>query len=256
MITIAAQSALIIFVYATLWFVISTIVKRNDIVDVAWGLGYIVLCVFYAFTLEHSGRGLLIYLLVFLWGIRLSTHIFLRNKGKAEDFRYLQWRKDWGKTFFIRSYFQVYLLQGFLLLIIMWPVMIVGGHPQSDLNWLDYLGLLIWIIGFYFQAVGDYQLTQFKKDPANSGAIITTGLWKYTRHPNYFGEVVMWWGIFLIALNSPNGFYGILGPITITLLILYVSGVPMLERKYEGNAEFEAYKAKTSKFFPLPPRDN
>jgi steroid 5-alpha reductase family enzyme len=132
--------------------------------------------------------------------------------------------------------------------------MIATAFPQPDLNWLDYLGVAIWIIGFYFEAVGDYQLSKFKKDPTNKGKIIQTGLWRYTRHPNYFGEVVLWWGIFLIAVNSPNGLIGIIGPLTITFLILKVSGIPMLEEKYEGRADFGAYKNRTSKFFPLPPK--
>ncbi len=251
---IIGQSALIIFIYATIWFIISIIAKRNDIADIAWGLGYVLLCGFFFFSGNDHPRELLIYLLIGLWGIRLAFYIFMRTKGKTEDFRYLQWRKDWGKTFYWRSYLQVYLFQGFFLLLVISPVMIVTAYPQPDLHWLDYLGVAIWIIGFYFEAVGDYQLSKFKKDPTNKGKIIQTGLWRYTRHPNYFGEVVLWWGIFLIAVNSPNGLMGIIGPITITFLLLKVSGIPMLERKYEGRKDFEAYKNRTSKFFPLPPK--
>ncbi|MCB0650672.1 MAG: DUF1295 domain-containing protein [Saprospiraceae bacterium] len=249
------QSALLIFIYATLWFVISIIIKRNDVADIAWGLGYILLCGFYFFTREPTSRALLLYSLIFLWGVRLAIHIFIRNKGKTEDFRYLQWRKDWGKSFFIRSYLQVYLLQGFLLLVIMAPVMIVATHSQPELNLLDYIGIGLWIIGFYFEAIGDAQLVRFKKDPLNKGKIIQSGLWQYTRHPNYFGEVVLWWGIGLIALNSPWGTFGLMGPLMITLLILFVSGVPMMEKKYEGHADYEAYKKRTSRFIPFMRRD-
>ena len=127
MVEIMLQSALLIFIYATLWFVISIIIKRNDVADIAWGLGYILLCGFYFFTREPTSRALLLYSLIFLWGVRLAIHIFIRNKGKTEDFRYLQWRKDWGKSFFIRSYLQVYLLQALLLLVIITPVSFTHG---------------------------------------------------------------------------------------------------------------------------------
>lgn len=246
------ESALIIFTYATSWYIISLIVKRNDIADIAWGLGYILLCLFYFFTKEHSIRTLILYGLVTIWGLRLAIHIYIRNRGKEEDFRYLAWRKEWGKWFYIRSYLQVYLFQGLFLLMIISPITITATQAQGPLIFLDYLGIFVWTIGFYFQSVGDYQLASFKKDPVNKGKIIKSGLWKYSRHPNYFGEVTMWWGLFLISVNSPYGIYGVLGPLTISFLILFVSGVPMMEEKYKGNSEFEAYKKETSKFIPFP----
>lgn len=248
------QSALIIFIYATTWYIISLIVKRNDIADIAWGLGYVLLCGFYFISGHNHPRELLVYALITIWGLRLAIYIFGRTRGKKEDFRYLQWRQEWGKTFYWRSYLQVYILQGFFLLMIISPVMITSYYEQPDLNWLDYLGAIIWLTGFLFETVGDYQMSIFKKDAGNKGRIMQSGLWRYTRHPNYFGEVLLWWGIFLITVNSPNGIFGVIGPATITWLILSVSGVPMLERKYEGNPEFEAYKKRTSRFFPLPPK--
>ncbi len=256
MINLLLISAFLIFLYATFWFILSIIKKRNDLADIAWGLGYILLSVFYLITTEISQRGLLIYSLIFIWGLRLSIHIFLRNKGKQEDFRYQKWRNEWGKSFYLRSYLQVYLLQGFLLLLIVSPATIVSAFSQPTLGFLDYIGVVIWLVGFYFEAVGDYQLMEFSNNPENKGKIIKHGLWKYSRHPNYFGEVVMWWGIFLIALNSPYGIYALISPATITLLILFVSGIPMLEKKYENNPEFKEYKKRTSAFFPLPPKNN
>ena len=250
MIDLFLQSILIVFIYATCWYLISILVKRNDIADVAWGLGYILLCSFYYFKGNQSSREILLYLLVAIWGIRLALYVFLRNKGKKEDFRYLNWRNEWGKYFYIRSYLQVYLLQNFFLLLIISPIAIVAYQEQAALNFIDLVGVLVWMVGFYFQAIGDYQLQKFKGDPNNKGRIMKTGLWKYTRHPNYFGEVTMWWGIFIICLSSPYGFYGIIGPLTISFLILFVSGVPMLEEKYEGNQEFEEYKKVTNRFFP------
>ena len=252
MLALVLNSALIILIYATLWFIVSLILKRNDIADIAWGLGYILLCLYYFLTTEFTPRAVLIYILVTIWGIRLAIYIFSRNKGKKEDFRYLNWRKEWGKYFIIRSYLQVYVLQGLFLLIVAFPIMVVSSNSQPPLNPLDYFGLMIWVIGFFFEVVGDYQLSQFKKLPESKGKIMQTGLWKYTRHPNYFGEVTLWWGLFIISLSSPSGLLGIIGPLIITYLILFVSGVPMLEEKYEGNQEFEEYKKRTSKFIPNP----
>lgn len=248
------QSSLIILAYATFWFILSVLKKRNDIADIAWGLGYIVLCIFYLSTQEFAVRSLLLYILVLLWGSRLSLHIYLRNKNKEEDFRYLKWRKQWGKTFFIRSYFQVYILQGIFLLAVISGVTITAANPQMPLNYLDSIGIIIWLIGFYFETVGDYQLSKFIKNERNKGKVMKYGLWKYTRHPNYFGEVTMWWGIFIIVLSSPYGIYGVISPAIITTLILFVSGVPMLEKKYENNPQYQEYQKQTSKFFPLPPK--
>jgi len=254
MLEIITQSIYLILGYATFWFAISLIAKRNDIADIAWGLGYILLAAWYWYAFPTSSRSFLLFLLIFFWGMRLAIHVYTRNKGKKEDYRYKQWRDEWGSWFYIRSFLQVYILQGTLLLLVISPLMIVSSYEQQALRLLDCIGLGIWIIGFYFETIGDYQLRQFKKDPNNNGKILTTGLWKYTRHPNYFGEVTMWWGIFFIALNSPYGWWAIIGPATITSLILFVSGIPMLEKRYEGNKEFETYKKKTSAFIPLPPK--
>ena len=132
---------------------------------------------------------------------------------------------------------------------------VIGNFLGSTkgLNWLDFLGIAIWIFGFYFEAIGDWQLSKFIQDPEKTG-IMKEGLWKYTRHPNYFGEVTQWWGIWLIALSTKYGLPSILGPLAITFLILKVSGIPPLEKKYADNEDFKKYKKKTSKFIPLPPK--
>lgn len=245
--------ALILFTYMSSWFVVSLFKKRNDVADVAWGLGFVILAWLSFFFSENSGtRGLLVNILVSIWGIRLAWHIHSRNKNKTEDYRYMAWRKEWGSLFYFRSYFQVYLLQGFLLFITATPIMVVNKNKGLSLGWLDFVGLLVWIIGFYFEARGDFELNQFIKNPANKGKIMQTGLWAYTRHPNYFGEVTLWWGIYIISLGSAPFFYSIVGPLTITTLILFVSGIPLLEKKYVGNPDFEEYKKRTSIFIPLP----
>ena len=239
----------------SLWFVISLVKKRNDVADVAWGLGFVLLAWVSLYLSGASGqRELMVCLLVSIWGLRLAWHIYGRNTGKGEDYRYQIWRKEWGKSFYLRSYLQVYLLQGALLFIIVLPVLLINKNSEAPLGLIDYIGLSVWVFGFYFEAIGDAQLARFTKDPANKGKLMQSGLWAYTRHPNYFGEVALWWGIWLIALAVPNGVFTIVGPLTITFLILYVSGIPMLEIKLEENPEFAEYKRRTSKFLPWPPR--
>jgi steroid 5-alpha reductase family enzyme len=206
------------------------------------------------FSLWHSGstdfKKIFVSSLVLVWGLRLSVHIFFRNRGRGEDFRYANWRRTWN-NFVLRSFLQVFMLQGFFMLVIAWPVLHINYGASVESGMIDLAGSLIFLIGFLFEAVGDSQLVAFRKDTSNAGQIITTGLWKYTRHPNYFGEALLWWGIWLMAVPVVDGIYTVLSPITITLLLRYVSGVPMLEKKYEGRADWEKYKAKTPVFVPF-----
>jgi steroid 5-alpha reductase family enzyme len=238
------------------WFIASLILGRNDIADVAWGPGFILAAgVSLIAGGIYSPRGLLLSGLVLVWGTRLALHIQARNRGKGEDPRYRAWREQWGRWFLVRSFLQVFMLQGALLVIVAAPVIFVNAAQASPLGALDTLGALVWLTGFLFEAAGDRQLLLFLRDPANEGKLMTAGLWRYTRHPNYFGEVTLWWGIWLIALCVPYGWATVLGPLTITGLILGVSGIPMLERRYDGRPDFEAYRRRTSAFFPLPPRE-
>ena len=247
---------LILFVYMSLWFVVSLIKKRNDVADVAWGLGFVLMTWTSYFLSGDPGiRGLLVGILVSIWGLRLAWHIYRRNKGKAEDYRYLAWRKEWGKWFYPRTYAQVYLLQGMFLFLIVMPVLLVNKSMGTALGILDLFGVALWVFGFCFESVGDAQLARFIKNPENKGKLLQSGLWAYTRHPNYFGEVTQWWGLWIVALSVPNGWFGIIGPITITFLILKVSGIPMLEKKMTENPEFTEYKRRVSIFFPLPPKN-
>lgn len=239
------------FVYMTLWFLISKLIKRNDVADIAWGLGFVVLA--WVLYVNHPSIQLsLAVLLVTIWGIRLSVHILLRNTKKPEDYRYQQWRKEWGKWFALRSFFQVFMLQGLLLVFISAPLVVMGSYGQDELHIINWIGVVVWSCGFFFEALGDYELGQFIKNPKNRGKIMQEGLWEFTRHPNYFGEVTQWWGIWLVSFGSPWFVWAIVGPLTISILILKVSGIPLLEKKYEGNKDFDKYKQRTSKFFPLP----
>ncbi len=241
--------------FVSLLFVLSVIIKRNDIADIAWGAGIFLVAVLSFITGPENTITTLLTILAGLWGVRLALRIFLRNVKKGEDFRYKVWRDTWGKWFYIRSYIQVYLLQGLLMVVIGYPFIHAAVYgTTTSLSIAGLLGIAVWCIGYFFEVIGDYQLDTFIKNPANKGEVMDRGLWQYTRHPNYFGEVTMWWGVWLITLTLPLGFFTIISPLTITFLILKVSGIPMLEKKFAGNEKFEAYKKRTSVFFPLPPK--
>ncbi len=246
---------IIVIAYMTIWFFIALAKKRNDVADVAWGPGFIVVAVIsLIIAANFSHRALIVSSLVFIWGIRLSLHIGKRHIGKPEDSRYAKWRKEWGKAFLIRSFLQVFMLQGLLLFLVGAPIIVINTAPPSPIGILDILGICIWILGFTFETVSDWQLAQFLKIPSKKGEVMTTGLWRYSRHPNYFGEVTLWWGIYIIALSVPTGWLSIIGPLTISFLILKVSGIPMLEEGFRDNPNFQQYKERTSAFFPLPPK--
>ncbi len=251
----ALAIALILLAYMTSWFMISITLRRNDVADTAWGLGFVFLA---WITLIKSANfhplSLLVVTLVTIWGLRLSFHVTRRNWKKPEDFRYQTWRKEWGSWFYLRSYLQVFLLQGFFLYIIFLPVLFIMLRATGSLHPFTILGTMVWLLGFYFESVGDSQLKQHITNPANKGKLMTTGLWRYTRHPNYFGEVTQWWGIFILTLSLPHAWFTIIGPILITFLILFVSGVPLLEKKYADRPDWETYKRQTSIFIPLPPK--
>lgn len=248
-------AASLIFVYVTILFIIAVIKKDNSIADIAWGTGFIIASVSVMLYQESFGlRNILVTALVIIWGSRLSIRIFRRNRGKGEDWRYKRWREEWGRTFYPRSYLQVFILQGLLLLVNVSPVIIINSYKAQTGEWTDIAGLCLWLVGFYFESVGDWQLDRFVRNPANRGKIIQEGLWRCSRHPNYFGEITMWWGIFMIALGSLYGIYGIIGPVTITYLIVFVSGIPLAEKAMEQTPGFEEYREKTSVLIPMPPR--
>ena len=253
MLSLLLHTALLVLCYTTCWYIIAIIKKRNDVADIAWGLGYVLLATFLYFSTNHSSLANLLYCLVTVWGIRLSVHIYLRSIKKGEDYRYKQWRDEWGSSFYIRSYLQVFLLQGVFLLIIASPLVLVAGSNEvfSIFTWI---GLVFWVIGFFFQSVGDYQLTVFMQHKKSKAEIIQTGLWKYSRHPNYFGEIMMWWGIYIIIIPLTNSIWFIVSPLTITFLLVFVSGIPLLEKKYKNHTSFQLYKKKTSALVPWPPK--
>lgn len=248
--------AFLLFAYMTAWFVVAVIIRRNDVADIAWGQGFVLLAwISYSISPIKTPSGLVINILITIWGLRLAWHIFQRNRRKTEDERYAVWRREWGKWFYVRSYVQVFILQGIFLYLIAIPMFyhhLVA--TRQTFTMVDGLGFMVWVFGFCFESVADSQLKRFVSRKENKGHIMTSGLWRYSRHPNYFGEVMQWWGIFLYAVGLPGGFITVIGPLTITCLILFVSGVPLLEKKYAGRSDFEKYKKETSVFIPLPPK--
>ena len=240
-----------VLVFVTTFFIFALLKKDNSIIDIGWGLGFILISLVSLFFCEKLGaKQLLLNTLVIIWGLRLASYLFIRNHNRGEDFRYKKWREEWKKYFVLRSFFQVFLLQGLFMLIIALPIINTNASSATTINFINIIGSLLWLVGFYFQAVGDYQLFKFKKDPKNKNQVMRFGLWKYTRHPNYFGEATMWWGIFLMSLGSGKDFISLISPITINFLLLKVSGVPMLEEKYKDNLEYQNYIKNTNSFFP------
>jgi steroid 5-alpha reductase family enzyme len=192
--------------------------------------------------------------MVLLWGIRLSWHIGKRNLTKSEDARYAAWRTEWGNTIYWRSYLKVFVLQSVLMVLVALPLIAVNGNPIGGWEFFDTFGLLLFTYGFVTEILADKQLSDFLSEPSNKGKVLDTGLWATSRHPNYFGEVTLWWGIGLMSVAG--GWWALIGPAVITYLILHVSGVPMLETKMASDPKYSEYLTKTSRFFPAKPRTN
>jgi steroid 5-alpha reductase family enzyme len=248
-------AAITVLVFMIAAFVLAQVRENNGIVDIAWGLGFIVVtAALFAREPALYPAKALVMALVLVWGLRLSIHIVRRNWGKPEDFRYAAMRRKWGHAVRVKAFFFVFMLQGLLMLVVSLPITVVFSSPARPLGALDVIGALVFGVGFVFETVGDRQLAAHLSDPANKGRLMTRGLWATTRHPNYFGEATLWWGLGLIALRSPNGWIALIGPLTITLLLVFVSGVPLLEKKYAGRPDWEAYKARTPMFFPRLPK--
>ncbi|MDF1795111.1 MAG: DUF1295 domain-containing protein [Coxiellaceae bacterium] len=243
-------SVIAVIIFFHLLYIIALAIKDNSIVDIGWGLSFVILTLGLAWSQFPLGASQWIAAsLVVIWGLRLSVHIAMRKRGHGEDFRYLKWRQDWGKHIIWRSYLQIFILQLLFMLIISLPIFFTFS-TYLTFSWLTVLGVILSLAGLYFEVISDWQLTQFKKAPNNQGKIIQTGLWHYSRHPNYFGEACFWWGIACIALQAPHGYWGLIGALVITLLIRFVSGVPMLESKYKDNPAFQAYAKITPVFIP------
>ncbi|MDD3213093.1 MAG: DUF1295 domain-containing protein [Eubacteriales bacterium] len=248
-------AAIVIFCYFFGLFLLGTIRHNNSIVDIGWGIGFVIVAwIMLPLRLPTNLTQVTITLLITLWGVRLFTHIYRRNHRKPEDFRYAAFRKAWGRWVVPRAFLQVYMLQGVLMYLIALPVILHTPGQFYTNGWVYGAGMLVFAVGFLFESVGDAQLAAFLRDPAHKGKIMDSGLWRYTRHPNYFGEATMWWGMAVIAVSGGIAPWVFVSPITITLLLLFVSGVPMLEKNMKDRPGYAEYARRTSVFFPWFPK--
>jgi steroid 5-alpha reductase family enzyme len=256
-IQIYSQALLIIVIMMTLLWLVSVILKNVSIVDLFWGFGFVVAGFFYFLKTDGlEARKILVLILVVLWGLRLSVFLTWRNFGKGEDFRYRKFRKDYGEhRYWWISYFQVFLLQGALMWMISAPLL--GSQfygRETDLGWLDATGVLFWLIGIIFETGGDIQLARFRSDPQNKGRVLDIGFWRYTRHPNYFGDASVWWGYAFISISA-GSYLPVLGTVLMTALIIKVSGVALLEKTLSSTKPlYKEYVRKTSAFIPWFPK--
>lgn len=241
--------------FTVLWGV-SLRLQNAGIVDIFWGPGFVLVGAFYAVTTPSgpTPRGLAVLALVTIWALRLALHIGLRNAGAGEDFRYRKWREESGRNFWWVSFFKVFLLQAIVLWIVSSPLLLAHIGGSRPIGIIGGLGLVLWCCGFAYETVADWQLRRFKRDPANAGRVMGSGLWSLSRHPNYFGEAVLWWGIALVALPV-GGWLSLIAPIMTTYLLLKVSGVALLDSAMvERRPDYADYIASTPAFVPLPRR--
>lgn len=253
--TLAATSTVTLAAMLALWLV-SLAIKNVAIVDVFWGLGFIVAA---AVATICNGpptvRMQLLLAMTTLWGLRLAIYLLWRNWGKGEDRRYAEMRKYHGEHFGRVSLVTVFLLQGLLLVWIALPLETAAVvKSAAPLGRLDWVGVLLWFVGMTFETVGDFQMARFQSRPANEGRVMDSGLWRYTRHPNYFGDFCVWWGLYLTAAAG-GAALTVLSPLTMSFLLLRVSGVALLEQTIgERRPDYAEYRRRTSAFFPWPPR--
>ncbi len=234
---------------------LSLLTTDVSIVDIFWGPGFVLIAVASGRPEGSGARQGLVLILLTVWAIRLALHVFIRNRGKDEDPRYAAMRRRWGPGFGFVSLFTVFVLQGLLMWLVSLPVQAaIRADSPADLGLLDSIGTLVVLVGLSFETVGDLQLARFKRDQRNRGKVMDRGLWAYTRHPNYFGDFLVWWGFGLIALQT-GSWWALLGPVAMTTLLLGVSGVPVLEQHMERRRpDYDRYQRETSPFFPLPRR--
>jgi steroid 5-alpha reductase family enzyme len=241
--------------FVLLW-IVSVIVKDSSIVDPFWGSSFVLIAWVAYFAGDDPGaRQLLVPILVSVWGLRLTLYLSIRNLGKGEDYRYQAMRRRWGKRFPLVSLGTVFLLQAALSWIVSLPTQVTQTVNDAP-GLLAFTGIALWAVGLFFETVGDWQLARFKADPDNAGKVMDRGLWRYTRHPNYFGDFAVWWGLFLVAVTGTEMWWTVIGPIVMSTLLLRVSGVTLLEKTISKRRPgYEEYARRTSAFFPRLPRN-
>ncbi len=249
---------LIVMLFMSILWLVSLKLRDASIIDPFWGLGFVLIVwTLAAWKSPIEPRHWLLAALTTLWGVRLAGYLFRRRRGHGEDRRYAAMRQRHGSSFGWISLWTVFWLQSIVLWFVSLPLQVAMlNREQPGWTWLDFLGLSVWLIGFLFETFGDWQLAKFIADPANRGRVLDRGLWRYTRHPNYFGDFCVWWGLYLIAAVG-GGMWMIASPLAMSYLLLRVSGVGLLESTIrERRPEYAKYQARTSAFFPWPPRED
>ncbi len=250
------ESTFWVLAYVFVIWALSVVKKDSSIIDIFWGFGFVCLVIYFYFHSQgYAPRKNLILVLACLWGLRLTLHLAKRNLGQPEDYRYQKWREEHGKNWWWRSFFTVFIFQGLIMWVVAAPLL-GAQHPLSNSSWnfFDLLGIILWGIGILFETLGDWQLTQFRKNPENKNKVLQTGLWKYTRHPNYFGDACVWWGFFALACANQVYFVAA-SPIIMNFFLVKVSGVAMLERNLRSTKEgYQEYIERTNAFWPWFPR--
>ncbi len=247
--------AVILACMVALWGV-SLFKKDASIVDPFWAMGFVIIAwtSYTLFASEPADRALLIVVLTTLWGLRLCLYLLWRNWGAGEDYRYTEMREKHGDRFWIVSLFTVFLLQGVLMWIVSWPVQYGQTVSGNAIGWIDYLGVTLWVVGFVFESVGDYQLARFKSDPSNKGQVLDSGLWRYTRHPNYFGDFCVWWGLYAVSVSA-GAWWTLPAPLLMSFLLMKFSGAALLESTItDRRPAYAEYIRKTPAFFPGKPK--
>ena len=252
-----STAGVVTLVFVTLVWLLSLAVGDSGIVDIFWGLGFMAIAWFFP-PPDPGGlapRALLVAVLVTAWGIRLSAHILRRNWGRGEDYRYRAWREQAGSTWWWRSYVKVFLFQGGVMWLVAAPVVaVLSRSRQPALGWFDMLAVAVWAVGFGIETLGDMQQARFRANPENTGRLMTGGVWRYTRHPDHFGDSTVWWGHYLVAAAS-GAWWSVFSPVLMTYLLRRVSGARVGERELRSTTPgYRAYIESTSAFFPRPPR--
>ena len=255
--TVALWNLVAVSALMTIGWVASLLIRNVSLVDSLWGLGFVLIAGLTLYgSMGYAGRAVMLTLLVAAWGLRLSAYLTLRNWGRAEDPRYAGWRQASGSRFWFISLFKVFLLQALFLWVIALSLQYgMAAAEPARLTLLDLAGLLIWLFGFAFETVADRQLARFKADPANRDRVMRRGLWALSRHPNYFGEALMWWGIFTVTSATPGSIWTVISPVVITTVLLRMTGIPLTEKHLRNKRpEYRDYIATTNAFFPWFPK--
>ncbi|MEQ9410267.1 MAG: DUF1295 domain-containing protein [Fuerstiella sp.] len=252
--TLLPNAAVVSILMLTMWAV-SVAMKNVAIVDCIWGLGFVLLAWTTWFLTTTPRTFPILAVLTTVWGLRLSLFLLWRNWGKPEDYRYREMRDKHGDRFWLVSLVTVFGLQGVVMWIVALPLQTGGWQVIDDSAPVFAAGIMVWLTGLIFESVGDWQLAAFRNRPDNQGKVMNRGLWRYTRHPNYFGDFCVWWGLFLVSVSSGAPFWSAMGPAVMSVLLLRFSGVRLLEKSLtENKPGYADYMRQTSAFFPLPPR--